>query len=278
MSTFARLFRRFCLCLALLFQYGCEQFEYSPYQTKHPASELRDLNASNRAKLQASSPRDTIVLVISGDQQRFYDEVDDMVTDINRLEQVDAVFLVGDLTDFGLIREFGWLNESLLRLKCPFFGVIGNHDCVANGTEIFERTYGPLNEYFDWAGIRLVLHNTNSREFSFNGRVPDLGWLRNAVADTAAYEACIFLSHVEPFNAIDFDPSLEAGYVQLLDDARVTLFSAHGHDHIAHTGSPYGDGLTFFNAGSPAYRSYTLAKIYKRADGSLDHILSVRPF
>lgn len=156
--------------------------------------------------------------------------------------------------------------------------MIGNHDCVANGTEIFERTYGPLNEYFDWAGIRFVLHNTNSREFSFNGRVPDIGWLQHALSDTSAYRACVFLSHIEPFNAGDFDPSLEHAYRQVLHTARSTLFSIHGHDHNASTASPYNDGLTFYNAGSPAYRSYTLIKIFARADGSLAHTRTVRPF
>jgi 3',5'-cyclic AMP phosphodiesterase CpdA len=126
-----------------------------------------------------------------------------MVDDINDLQQVDAVFLVGDLTDFGLIREFGWLNESLLRLECPFIAVIGNHDCLANGTELFERTYGPLDQHFDWAGIRFVLHNTNSREFSFNGQVPDINWMRSAVEDTSAYRASIFVSHIKPFDEID---------------------------------------------------------------------------
>ena len=201
-----------------------------------------------------------------------------MVDDINDLQQVDAVFLVGDLTDFGLIREFGWLNESLLRLQCPFIAVIGNHDCLANGTELFERTYGPLNQHFDWAGIRFVLHNTNSREFSFNGQVPDINWMRSAVEDTSAYRASIFVSHIKPFDIGDFDAALEDAYVQVLRSARSPLFSVHGHDHISNSVTPYGSDLHFHVAGSPSYSSYALVKIFTLDDGTISYTLSRRTF
>lgn len=266
------------VCFLAVLLTGCEQFEFSPYQTKQGGKEHIGLNATNISRLQARTPGDTIVLVFSGDQQRFYYQVDRMVDDINDLQQVDAVFLVGDLTDFGLIREFGWLNESLLRLQCPFIAVIGNHDCLANGTELFERTYGPLNQHFDWAGIRFVLHNTNSREFSFNGQVPDINWMRSVVEDTSAYRASVFVSHIKPFDIGDFDAALEDAYVQVLRSARSPLFSVHGHDHISNSVTPYGSDLHFHVAGSPSYSSYALVKIFTLDDGTISYTLSRRTF
>jgi len=245
---------------------ACDRFEFHPYQTEMKGYEYKNLNKSNIEKLRAIPEKDTLYLVFTGDHQGYYSQVESMIRKINELPQLDAVFITGDLSDFSLIREFQWLNRELEKLKAPFITVIGNHDCLLNGTSIYEETYGPLNESFDWQGIRFILHNTNSREFSFNGMVPDLQWMRDQISDSSAYEACIFISHILPYHP-DFDPSLEIPYSELVRSAKNTLFSMHGHNHVADSLMPYNDNIIYYNTSSPFYEVFYYTKVYKNNTG-----------
>lgn len=261
-----------------LFTLGaCDRFEFHPYQTELKGYEYKNLNKSNIEKLRAIPAKDTLFFVFTGDHQGHYSKVESMIRVINDLPKVDAVFITGDLSDFSLIREFQWLNRELEKLKAPFIAVIGNHDCLMNGTAIYEETYGPLNESFDWQGIRFILHNTNSREFSFNGMVPDMQWMSQQINDTSGYEACIFISHVPPYHP-DFDPQLQIPYSELVRNAKNPLFSMHGHNHVADSLSPYNDHIIYYNTSSPFYEVFYYTKIYKDLSGDYTYQLMAVEF
>ena len=199
--------------------------------------------------------------VITGDLQRFYDDVGDMVTAINQLPENDAVFITGDLTDFSIGREFLWLNKELKNLRVPFLTVIGNHDCLANGTELYEDHYGSLNYSFTWNSIRFLMHNTNSREFSFNGNVPDMNWIRSQLADSSNYKHTIFISHVPPGND-DFDASLASSYINTISAAKGVIFSANGHNHDSWIGHLNNSTTWNINTCSPDNRRFAFITIY----------------
>src|SRR5687768_3809705 len=104
------------LGLLLVFN-SCELVEYSPYQVKLPDSE-QDLNRQNAEKIEALGlkPTDTLRIALISDTQRFYDETEDFVKAINNLteqkgKRVHFVLHGGDISDFGLLKEFQWQHR-----------------------------------------------------------------------------------------------------------------------------------------------------------------------
>lgn len=247
--------RSACLVLiAAALLAGCsDAFEYSPNQI-HDNNSPKDLNEKNLRRLQAAGPGDTLTVVFAGDSQQFYDEVDLFVRKVNSLSDVDFVLIGGDISNYGLLQEFELIVARLDRLKSPYFGVIGNHDVVANGEEIFRRMFGPLDDSFVYDSVKFILHNTNSREFH-SPNVPDLAWLAGELTPAPGIEGFVAVSHVPPFDA-DFDPALIGGYTSLFRDTPGFLLSLHGHTHSHSDGYPYGDGIRYITSDSFERRSF----------------------
>lgn len=238
---------------------GCaDSFEYSPNQI-HDSNSPRDLNEYNLKRLNASRPDDTLTIALTGDSQRFYDEVELFVDKINAINGIDLVLIAGDISDFGLLEEFEWMVERLDKLRAPYFGVIGNHDLVSNGEAVFERMFGPLNFSFVYDSVKFVLHNTNSREY-LSPDVPDLPWLKEQLRQDPAVKHYIAVSHVPPFD-LDFDPSLEDEYTSLFRSTPGFLLSLHGHIHKYSDGVPYDDGIRYITADAFDAREFILLKI-----------------
>ncbi|WP_240935471.1 metallophosphoesterase family protein [Hymenobacter sp. HDW8] len=242
---------------------GCELFEFSPNDVRAPAAD-RDLTAKNLARLQATpkpTGGDTLRFVFTGDSQRFYDEAGSLVESVNRQRGIAAVVVAGDISDFGLRREMQWVNDRLRHLNVPYLTVIGNHDQVANGRQAYQEIFGPLNYTFTYDRTRFILIDTNSREYGFNGKVPDIGWLEQQLADTVGVRRQILLCHVPPTNE-DFDPTLIKPYTEALAKAPRLLFHLNGHAHSFSIGEPYADGVTYINSYAFEKRQYVILTVW----------------
>src|SRR4051812_34652273 len=110
--TTAILFILACLCSA------CNKFEYSPYQSKTTEDMPGNVNAVNLAKLMAASGNsdDTVTIAFTGDCQRFYDRLDGLVKKVNTIPNIDFLIMAGDIADFGVLKEYLWINERLQKL------------------------------------------------------------------------------------------------------------------------------------------------------------------
>jgi 3',5'-cyclic-AMP phosphodiesterase len=247
--------------LLVLLLGSCDNFEYSPNQL-YNSSSPSNLNALNLEKLMAGTDsNDTLTIAFTGDSQRFYDEMDDFVDRVNEIPDVDFIFLAGDITDFGLLAEYQWIHKSLARLTRPYLGVIGNHDVIANGEEVFTRMFGPLNYSFVYDSVKFVVHNTNSREYTAQ-TIPDIEWLRSelSVEENASAKYFIAVSHVPPTDK-DFNRSLVAPYSHLFATTPGFLVSLHGHIH-EHTDSyPFNDGVRYITSFAYSQRNFVLLKI-----------------
>jgi hypothetical protein len=104
--------------------------------------------------------------------------------------------------------------------------------------------------------------NTNSREFEFNGHVPDINWLDNELSDTAKYTNAIIVSHIAPYSG-DFDPNLEIPYTETLVKWEKTLLSMNGHEHDFAFNYPYPGGVAYLNSFSTGKGKYLIVKIWK---------------
>jgi Icc protein len=208
---------------------GCDVNEYSPNQ-KFNENSATDVNSKEISTLPDKPAGSPVRIAVSGDTQRSYKQAELFVSQINSRNDIDFVILNGDISDFGLLLEFDGIYKIYSGLKVPFITVIGNHDQAANGYDIYKRMFGPVNFTFNYAGIKFVCHDSNSREHNFDGSVPDLGWLKNNLQLEEGVNHTIAFSHVPPTDS-DFDQHLSAAYEQLFNSTPGMLASVHSHQH-----------------------------------------------
>jgi 3',5'-cyclic-AMP phosphodiesterase len=247
---------------SILLTVGCDTLEFSPNQRYDRDSPV-GLNQKNLQKLLANPIDDTVTIAFVGDSQRFYSELERFIDRANTIPEIDFILLAGDISDFGLLQEQEWVVRRLSKLRKPYFGVIGNHDLVANGEAVFERMFGPLHDSFVYGGIKFVSHNTNGLEYK-RRRVPDLNWLQKelTLADSSIQHV-VTVSHVPPFSAPEFTPDLVEPYTALLGNTPKLLLSLHGHIHQHKDFYPYEDGVRYVTSFAFNQSSFVLLKITK---------------
>jgi predicted phosphodiesterase len=182
------------------------------------------------------------------------------VEKINRYRDISFVVLNGDLTDFGLRSEYLWISQRLQKLSTPSLVVIGNHDMLGNGRELYKQLYGPENFGFSFSGYKFIVLNSNSQEVGHNGSLPDTTWLQQELATTPSQQKIFILSHIAPFSG-DFDRSLEQAYVRMLANNENVIYSIHGHEDISYLGQPYGPPVNYLVVNTIKERSFVLIKV-----------------
>lgn len=248
--------------LAVVTLTSCEQlFQYNSNEiilSEHD----KDLTNKNLERIKNLPVNDTVRFIFMADTQRWYDETEDFVESANRLSNVSFVIHGGDISDFGLTQEFKWVNEIMLKLKFPYLTVIGNHDLIANGPTIYKRMFGEFDYSFEFGNNKFVLINTNSREYAFDGSIPNLSWLRSQLSDNKENKNTIVVAHVPPFDA-DFDPNLEQQYSQILAADPNVKFTLYGHRHSFYEGDYYNDGVQYYLTTAMQKRGYFLITTWK---------------
>ncbi len=239
---------------------SCENmFDYSPYAIDF-TEENRNVNQRNIGNLAATDTDDTIKIAFTGDTHRFFDEFDGFAKDVSTNHSVDFVIHVGDLADFGLPKQYQWGNSFLLKLNIPYFVVIGNHDLVGNGLTAYENMFGSLDFSFVYDQIKFIFLNTNSREFKFNGNVPDIFWLEEQLKPSEYFTKAIVIFHVSPTEG-DFDPSMTEDFYSALGKYSNVLFTVHGHLHHHEIYTPNSDSIPYINVFGVEHRKYNIIRI-----------------
>lgn len=136
---------KFTLVLLVCMFLSCRQIVFHPNEVR---PRYTGLNAKNMERISQLPPQASFKFILTGDTQRFYDELDDFVSHVNSLDNISFVLLNGDIADFGLNREYNWIGRALENLKAPFVATIGNHDLLANGPTIFREMFGPADFSF----------------------------------------------------------------------------------------------------------------------------------
>lgn len=236
-------------------------FQYNPNE-ETLLDKDKNLTAKNIDRISQLPVSDTTRFILMGDSQRWYDECEEFVQSANQQQGISFVLHAGDISDFGLTQEFKWVNEIMTRLKYPYVTVIGNHDIVANGSATYRKMFGPLNYSFGFGHDRFIFINTNSREYAFDGSVPDIAWLKAQLADNPTHKNTIVVGHVPPFDA-DFDKNLEKPYTSALAGDPTVKFTLYGHQHRFYEGQFYDDGVNYHLTTSMGARGYMVISTWK---------------
>lgn len=238
---------------------SCNRFEYSPNQIFDRNSPT-DINAKSLQRLGDGKNDDHIRFILTGDTQRSRDETVAFVKKVNEMASIDFVLVAGDFTEFGVLKEMEWIARSLAKLNVPYMGVIGNHDLTSRGREVFERMFGALNYSFNYGGTKFICHDTNSREYNFNGQVPSIPWLKTQLQPEEGISNYVAVSHVPTINS-DFDQNLVKDYTGIFAGTPGFLASLHAHTHVYDLYYPDDSGIPYVITSAMGNEEFLLVEI-----------------
>ena len=246
--------------LSMLLLASCSAFDYHPYDVN--ISGATGINARNIALIEAAcKDKDTLRVAFMGDTQGWMDDTRDMISDINKRGNVDFVVHGGDMTDFGLTKEFQWQRDIMQKLEVPYVVIIGNHDCLGTGVSSYEKIFGTLNFSFIAARVKFVCLNTNSMEFDYSEPVPDFTFLETEEkSDSALFSRTVLCMHAGPYSD-EFNNNVVNPFENEVLRFPGLLFCSMAHDHHFAEQELYKDGVKYYTSDCAKERRYTLFTI-----------------
>ena len=230
-------------------------FDVHPYDVDFDGEER--INERNMALIEKQCRNsDTIRFVVTGDTQGWYDETSDMVDDINAKGNIDFVIHGGDLSNYGVTREFVLQRDILKRLDMPYVALIGNHDCLGTGIEVFKRMYGDVNYSFIAGRVKVICLNTNALEYDFDEAIPDFDFIQSQLEkDTADYDRTVFCMHSPPFNE-QFNNNVVHAFNHYVTLFPHVLFCTSAHLHSFEANDYFDNGIIYYTSDSANHRNY----------------------
>lgn len=243
-------FSIFVCCIAL---HGCsDMFEYSPYESDVSVSAYNSYSIGNLELVKT----DTLKFVFMADPHGYYDELEEAVKRINVEKDISFVLVGGDITNFGLLKEYEWYYNIVKKLNVPVITVIGNHDYLSNGAVIFKKMFGPVNFTFQVGQYRFCIFDDVVWENK--NQMPDFPWLQYTLEEPGYTN--IVVAHIPPWSD-QMSGEKEEKFWSVVN-AENTLLSLHGHDHAFK--EIMRDGLKTVVTGTIEYKMFCIVKLIGR--------------
>lgn len=250
------LMHKLYLFLPILCLSACDLIDYHPYDGRLDGKTETDINRKNIERIQTNCQgKDTLRFILMGDSQRNLDETQDFVGVVNARTDVDFVIHGGDMADFGLKKEYEWTHEIMSKLHVPYVALIGNHDIIGNGDQVYRKMYGAENFAFIAGKIKFVCLNTNAIEFDYSHPVPDFNFIKETLNDTAPYQQTIVAMHAPP-GSEQFNNNVKEVFQGYIRQFPNLLFCVHAHNHNVSENDIFNDGITYYGCSNMAKRSY----------------------
>lgn len=223
----------FAFILIMLSMVSC-RFVQSLYIQDVEDRKLNESNLKRIAAIEPSTGSDFQIAVIS-DSHDYYSPLKKQVDYINdHKDEISFVLHTGDATNLGLANEWEMFYDEIKELEVPFVFVVGNHDLLSNGEDIYKQMFGSrFDFFFDFKQTRFILFNNNTWESRKN--VPDIGFLNTALGSSSATHN-ILLAHVSGRDSERFNSQEVADLESLVSSSNVKYF-LNGHDHNSATGT-----------------------------------------
>ena len=112
------------LCLVLVFSTCDHPFEFSVYEA-NVKSNQQNTTVKNLQLLEGISLNSKeFKFAFISDVHFFYDQLTDVINDINKRDDIKFVIFGGDIADQALLREYEIFNDIMSNLKKPFLTVV----------------------------------------------------------------------------------------------------------------------------------------------------------
>ena len=257
----------FFLCTSILLS-GCDLIDYHPYDSRYDGES--NLNAKAIEKIEKlCSGRDSLRFAMITDTQRWYDDTEKIVKNINNRGDIDFVIHCGDMTDFGMTREFDWMNRELKKLEMPCVCVIGNHDCLGTGGDVYRSMYGNPEFSFNAGDTHFMCLNTNAVEYDYSTDIPNFGYIK---ADQAAVpdsiRRTVVAMHAAPLTD-QFSGNVAEVFHEKLRLYPDLQFCLCGHNHTYKFYEPLEDGLMYYRGDCAKKLTYLVFTL--KQEGGYDY-------
>lgn len=260
MTDYLRVIRR-GIVAALALLTSCDGvFDVHPYDVNFDGD--RDINATMMALIESENAEKEILhIAVISDTHGTYSDTEEMVADINGRDSIDFIVHLGDLTNTGTTKEFVWARDVLEDLEQPYVALIGNHDFVGTGEEVYEAMYGEMDFSFIAGRIKFVCVNTNALEYDYVADVPDLAFMEEeASADTALFDRTIICMHARPYSD-QFNDNVADAFEEAVNQFPGVLFCVNGHDHMIQVDELFDDGIIYYGTTCSEKHQYLLFTI-----------------
>ena len=213
------------ILLLIAFFNACVPFTDSPFsdQLQHPD---RVLNENAISELPAIEDDGLLRFAVYSDSHQNYVELRQMITMINDEPQLDFVVGLGDFTNSSYNFEYDEYIRSVLSIRYPAVTVIGNHDSIGAGPELFQRAFGSVNFFFESAAFRFIFFNSNNIE---NQRDFSAQWLKDRIDETA--KNTLIFTHISLRDDERYTNTDAAIFSSVIADTKVKAVF-NGHDHV----------------------------------------------
>ena len=238
----------------ILFLNACNTFEYSPYDARVDEDVLATTSANLLAIQDININTDTFQFAFITDIHYQYDNLKAVIEDINEQKNIQFVIIGGDLTHYGLQKEFEFFHDTMKKLNKPYLTVIGNHDYLSNGEIVYNQMYGDFNYSFEFNDNKFVLFDNVVWE---SNKTPNFNWLSEQLINNKVFTNTFVVAHFPPY-AGQFDEDL---YRSIMQENNVQL-SIHGHLHHYYYGNYYEDDVTYLTSPSLGNPTYTVINVY----------------
>jgi Icc protein len=243
---------------AVFFLSGCGSRVSGPNDLRldESISNLTQKNLEKISKINLDDPYKFRFAVVS-DSHTDYGDFTDIIKDINKDSTLSFLIHAGDFTDVGLLTEYCRTEEILSTLIIPYLTVIGNHDALAGGKQIYSKMFGDFNYSFAFYDCKFILLDANS--WANLGEPPDLDWLEDQLSRQDSCKFIFVIAHQPPFDTAWSDET-ENRYKQLMAENHINL-SIHGHEHAFWYGERYNDGVKYLVVDDVAGRDYCIVSV-----------------
>ena len=257
LTDFQRLTTLFMLVFILV---ACDKgmFEAYPYDSNYKGGS--QLNVNNISRIESAFRyRDSVRVAFISDTHLWHKEFKEEVNSINSNESIDFVVHCGDLTDTGTTREYEWGWDILKRLNKPYVVLIGNHDFLGTGDEVWKKMFGTdLDFSFIVARTKFVCVNTNATEYDYMAAVPNFDYIQAQIKDDSlAFDRTVFVMHACP-GSDQFNNNVKGMF-----DYVIKLFPGlqcciYGHDHSQTAVDLFHDGVMWYGIDAAVHRNYQI--------------------
>lgn len=251
-------FSMVCCCLAFI---GCDTvFDVHPYDVNIRGE--KNINAKRIALIEkATFNKDTIRLAFISDSHKPYNDLNDIIRDINRRDTIDFVVHGGDVTDCGTTREYEWARDNIAHLNKPYVVLLGNHDCLGTGNSAYEHIFGNPDFSFIAGRIKFLCLNTNAIEYDYSRPVPNFDFMEHEITSRGSeFDRTIVCMHAAPYSE-QFNNNVAKVFNYYIMNFPQPLFCLYGHGHHTEQHDFYDNGLIYYQIGNAAKRQYYIFTI-----------------
>ena len=236
---------------------ACELIDYHPYDTRVDGKS--HINAQNIERIEAATAgKKAIRFVLISDTQRWYDDTKAAVKSINARDDIDFVLHCGDLTDFGVTREFEVQRDILEGLRIPYVALLGNHDCLGTGADVYRHMFGNPDFTFNAGDVHFLCINSNAFEYDYSVDIPNFSFIRNDIETFPSnMRRTVVAMHAQPTSE-QFNNNVSELFEYEIRKYPGLAFCMCGHGHHTQVNEWFDDGVLYYECAAAKHREYII--------------------